>query len=65
MVDGGPHIETNYALLDTLSISRCSVSNLLDVRLKLLLGDDRFQFLESIFIAEIPPFRLRWLDWIF
>ena len=31
MVDGGPHIEIN-ALLDTLSISFCSVSNLLDVR---------------------------------
>ena len=47
MVDGGPHIEINYPLLDTLSISCCSVSKLLDVRLKLLLGDDRFQFLES------------------
>ena len=46
MVDGGPHIEIN-ALLDTLSISCCSVSNLLDVRLKSLLRDDRFQFLES------------------
>ena len=46
MVDGGPHIEIN-ALLDTLSISCYSVSNVLDVRSKSLLGDDRFQFLES------------------